>query len=584
MPVYEPLLDDYLWDYFQNPKTRRHLTDLGLVARDGTIIDHKDFKYAQIRLQKMEYERNILKQDQERILDREIEIAIRKKAKTDKMRMQEHFQSMPDPASRAGKPYPEFLQNYPVTMWRTVLLYAQRPPSLTHVGVPRQRPKTSRRPNTSKTPLNDSEKVHQLFSNARKEFDAGNLEATSNILCEIITLIKKPISQTSLNGDHMQISQAIQDAIEKAGIFLTGTERLLIGYIQKLGGDVETVIQHLRQGRQDSHPPSAMTSAPQQPTPPQEQPRKSITARPQSARPNRKAQFPNAGSFTNIIGTASSPNIPVLDRPNSARKNRDADFPAASSFSIGNQSESVTSVHLERPASPRLNRGVSVNENGEKGGVKALEEERAEIEAALESELAGFERVEESGSGAVAGAEQAEDEYKYEEEGFESGVAGNATESSEAHAVNEASPKQQSTAVEDLGLHEEETTVESVLKEVEPKVEDENKPISDGVQASEKSSEDAPAEEAAGLSESANPEDIAASTEESSPSEEAATTDPTQQEQVKAQDLRNLRSNQLDKNLSNKKTLHHRKHQHLNQQHCHQIWALNKESSLDPPS
>ncbi|KAJ3056255.1 hypothetical protein HDU99_007439, partial [Rhizoclosmatium hyalinum] len=218
MPVYEPLLDDYLWDYFQNPKTRRHLTDLGLVARDGTIIDHKDFKYAQIRLQKMEYERNILKQDQERILDREIEIAIRKKAKTDKMRMQEHFQSMPDPASRAGKPYPEFLQNYPVTMWRTVLLYAQRPPSLTHVGVPRQRPKTSRRPNTSKTPLNDSENVHQLFSNARKEFDAGNLEATSNILCEIITLIKKPISQTSLNGDHMQISQAIQDAIEKAGI------------------------------------------------------------------------------------------------------------------------------------------------------------------------------------------------------------------------------------------------------------------------------------------------------------------------------------------------------------------------------
>ncbi|KAI9353740.1 hypothetical protein BDR26DRAFT_13333 [Obelidium mucronatum] len=369
MAVYEPLLDDYLTDYFQNPQTRRHLTNLGLIDSDGTIIDHKDFKYAQIKLQKLEYEKEVMKHQQERELDREIEIAIRSKAKTDKQKMQEKYQSMGDP--KKGQTFPEFLNNYPVTMWRTVLLYAERPPSLTHVGISR-RPKTAKRSlsnSAAKGPLSESEKVHHMFTNARKQFDLGDLESVNSILCEIIALIRKSPNNSVLDTnegkeDHFSISQAIQDAIDKAGISLTGSERLLIGYIQKLGGNVEVVIQCLREGRVQSelqpqktpsmpklnsasHSSSHSVHATSPPT----------TARPQSARPTRTAQYPAATSFPNVIGSESAPTIPHFERPQSARKTRDAEFYAASDFSIGDNGSTV-SVHMERPTSARPTRGA----------------------------------------------------------------------------------------------------------------------------------------------------------------------------------------------------------------------------------
>ncbi|KAI8606964.1 hypothetical protein BC830DRAFT_1184639, partial [Chytriomyces sp. MP71] len=94
MDVYEPLLDDYLWDYFQNPNTRKHLMKLGLIKPDGEIIDFKEFKYAQIRLQKEEKERQVRKNQEERDLDREIEVAIRNKIRRDKVMFHEKYQNM----------------------------------------------------------------------------------------------------------------------------------------------------------------------------------------------------------------------------------------------------------------------------------------------------------------------------------------------------------------------------------------------------------------------------------------------------------------------------------------------------------
>ncbi|KAJ3160631.1 hypothetical protein HDU86_000390 [Geranomyces michiganensis] len=104
MPLYEPLLDEYLADYFNSPKIRQHLQRLGLVDAEGNIVDAKRFKYNQIRLDQEQYQTNILKRMQELDFDREIE------------------QNAP-----FTLPYPEFLANYPATMTRTALLYAEKP-------------------------------------------------------------------------------------------------------------------------------------------------------------------------------------------------------------------------------------------------------------------------------------------------------------------------------------------------------------------------------------------------------------------------------------------------------------------------
>ncbi|KAJ3027730.1 UNVERIFIED_CONTAM: hypothetical protein HDU68_003221 [Siphonaria sp. JEL0065] len=332
------------------------------IDADGTIIEHKDFKYAQIKLQKIEYEKDVLKHQQERELDREIEIAIRSKAKTDKQRMQEKYQTMGDPTK--GSDFPEFLNTYPVTMWRTVLLYAERPPSLTHVGISR-RPKTSKPVPISKT-LTEAEKVQQMFANARKQFDNGDMEAVNVTLCSIISLIRRPSELCHGQDlyDHYTISNAIQEMIETAGLTLTSSERLLIGFIQKLGGNVEVVIQCLCQGRIQSEmnfkridtvPKIASVSSlrkseiqfPSVSSPP--------LVRPQSARPARSAQYPTVMSFPNVIGSESAPSFSHLERPQSARKSRDAAFYPASDFSIGDNGSTI-SVHLERPTSARPNR------------------------------------------------------------------------------------------------------------------------------------------------------------------------------------------------------------------------------------
>ncbi|KAJ3176071.1 hypothetical protein HDU87_005588 [Geranomyces variabilis] len=130
MPLYEPLLDEYLADYFNSPKIRQHLQKLGLVDAEGNIIDAKRFKYNQIRLDQAQYQANIMKRMEELDFDRDIEVAIRRQNELEKAprshKLRKAVQSAP-----STLPYPEFLANYPATMTRTALLYAEKPASLT---------------------------------------------------------------------------------------------------------------------------------------------------------------------------------------------------------------------------------------------------------------------------------------------------------------------------------------------------------------------------------------------------------------------------------------------------------------------
>ncbi|KAJ3156354.1 hypothetical protein HDU89_004136 [Geranomyces variabilis] len=130
MPLYEPLLDEYLADYFNSPKIRQHLQKLGLVDAEGNIIDAKRFKYNQIRLDQAQYQANIMKRMEELDFDRDIEVAIRRQNELEKAPRSHKLRKAVESAP-STLPYPEFLANYPATMTRTALLYAEKPASLT---------------------------------------------------------------------------------------------------------------------------------------------------------------------------------------------------------------------------------------------------------------------------------------------------------------------------------------------------------------------------------------------------------------------------------------------------------------------
>ncbi|KAJ3267599.1 hypothetical protein HK104_005755 [Borealophlyctis nickersoniae] len=75
MPIYEPLLDEYLQDYFNSPNMRRHLTHLGLIDKEGTITEPRAFKTSQVRLDKEQYLNSVVKKQEDMELDRDIEVS-----------------------------------------------------------------------------------------------------------------------------------------------------------------------------------------------------------------------------------------------------------------------------------------------------------------------------------------------------------------------------------------------------------------------------------------------------------------------------------------------------------------------------
>ncbi|KAJ3369153.1 hypothetical protein GGF31_005434 [Allomyces arbusculus] len=77
MPIYEPLLDEYLQDHLNTPSIRHHLVSLGVIDEDGYIVDDRTFKYAQLALDRAERETDLERSAQQREIDREVEVALR---------------------------------------------------------------------------------------------------------------------------------------------------------------------------------------------------------------------------------------------------------------------------------------------------------------------------------------------------------------------------------------------------------------------------------------------------------------------------------------------------------------------------
>ncbi|KAJ3204941.1 hypothetical protein HDU67_009203, partial [Dinochytrium kinnereticum] len=130
----------------------------GEIDTDGRIIDPKTFKYNQIRLDKRQYEEQVLKSQEERELDRDIEVAIRRQILEDASPRSRKMKRMKKPGNetRNNTPYPEFLSQYPVTMWKTALLYSEKPAPLMnaeHMLLKRLRPKSARPTRNSSFPV-----------------------------------------------------------------------------------------------------------------------------------------------------------------------------------------------------------------------------------------------------------------------------------------------------------------------------------------------------------------------------------------------------------------------------------------------
>ncbi|KAI9329069.1 hypothetical protein BDR26DRAFT_34366 [Obelidium mucronatum] len=341
MPLYEPLLDEDLRDYFSSANIRKHLQKVGLITSDGKVIPKKKFKKQQVHLDHLQWQEKNIKNQEEMELDRDIEYAIRRQMEEEKNRISNQHIDLPTNNSPT-KSYPEFLTSYPVTMWKTVLLYAEKPPSLQLTekellnklkGMSRQKlkeygldpekilPKIDllqaklRRKSglRSSAPVHDDiselelesgSPVLKLFGMARRHYETNDIDGTKLVLHELVKLIGESPTSVSSKTKSTEELDAIDEIRQKAAVPLEATELLLVGYIQKLGGDVDKVIKQLEIKKLASIPTiqklesasivgadsQATLSAP-------------LTLRPKSARPSRESDFPIGSEFSDFGGS-----------------------------------------------------------------------------------------------------------------------------------------------------------------------------------------------------------------------------------------------------------------------------------------
>ncbi|KAJ3071465.1 hypothetical protein HDU98_005274, partial [Podochytrium sp. JEL0797] len=227
--------------------------------------------------------------------------------------------------------YPEFLSAYPVTMWKAALLYTDPPPSLelTETGLLNKLKNLSRQklreygldpakviPKIellktklkcksrvkSKSPVHDDvseiemesgSPVLKLFGMARRHYEKNEMASTKMFLHELVKLVGASSRPASLSHS-VEDLDFFEDIKRKAGVQLEPTELLLVGYIQKLGGDVDKVIKHLASKKTAESIAVPLTtldnnslSSPQK-------------LRPTAARPSRESEFPIGSEFSDF--------------------------------------------------------------------------------------------------------------------------------------------------------------------------------------------------------------------------------------------------------------------------------------------
>jgi flagellar biosynthesis GTPase FlhF len=83
--------------------------------------------------------------------------------------------------------------------------------------------------------------IAKLFETARIEFEAGDFSAVHFLLGKIIKEVG--ITPASASDENESTEESIEQAIAKYGLDLHKSERFLISYIKRLGGDIDEVMR-----------------------------------------------------------------------------------------------------------------------------------------------------------------------------------------------------------------------------------------------------------------------------------------------------------------------------------------------------
>ncbi|KAJ3241925.1 hypothetical protein HDU78_001630 [Chytriomyces hyalinus] len=339
MPLYEPLLDEGLQDYFSSANIRKHLVNVGLISGDNRVIPKRQFNRNQVHLDRVAHEERNCKTEEERELDRNIEHAIRHHIRGEKHKYSKHNR-LPMNVENAKK-YPEYLAAYPVTMWKAAMLYAEKPPALelTEKQLFSQLTKMSAKrlreygldPNKvipqlhhikSKAKLKrvapsvmaakkaevhddlsememEAEKMSpalKLFEMAKKQYEKRDLNATKLLLHELVRVVggMAPSVSPVNSSEELDMTEEISSL---SSVPLENSEIMLIGYIKRLGGNVDKVLKQIEANK----------------------------------RPASSA--PTTSKIQTTIGRLSAPTISAKLRPSTARPSREAEYPIGSEFS-----------------------------------------------------------------------------------------------------------------------------------------------------------------------------------------------------------------------------------------------------------
>ncbi|KAJ3207122.1 hypothetical protein HDU82_004049 [Entophlyctis luteolus] len=338
MPLYEPLLDGRLQDYFSGKNIRSHLVNVGLITEDDRVIPKKQFKRNQILLDKAEvYDRNC-KLEKEQELDRHIEVcvlplgnpqiyrvqqqAIRSQFRKANHRIENKLIDLPMNKPTTQK-FPEVFHEYPVTMWKAVLTYIKpalateltetellkklskmRPSQMKEFGIdpakmlPKlellksklkrakfQRKRTNRvvvHDDISDIELETATPIVKLFEMAKRKYQQNEIEDAKLLLQELVKLLNST-STTPLSA---------AEAAKQSTTQLPESELHLVEYIKHLGGDVEQVKKKLMERKANSSERLTLQES--------ESLDKPFHKRPSTARPSRDADFPVGTAFSDF--------------------------------------------------------------------------------------------------------------------------------------------------------------------------------------------------------------------------------------------------------------------------------------------
>ncbi|KAJ3072816.1 hypothetical protein HDU98_002840 [Podochytrium sp. JEL0797] len=217
-------------------------------------------------------------------------------------------------------------------MWKAALLYTDPPPSLelTETGLLNKLKNLSRQKlreygldpakvipkiellktklrrksgAKSKSPVHDDvseiemesgSPVLKLFGMARRHYEKNDMASTKMFLHELVKLVGASSRPASLSQS-VEDLDFFEDIKRKADVQLEPTELLLVGYIQKLGGDVDKVVKQLasKKTAESIAVPLASTLDNNSLTSPQK-------LRPTAARPSRVSEFPIGSEFSDF--------------------------------------------------------------------------------------------------------------------------------------------------------------------------------------------------------------------------------------------------------------------------------------------